>query len=75
MTPLALPLLPVWLMTVYLECSLVPMSLLELSSFDDMFLKVESSPELDFLALCPVGEQCHGWYSNRELGKFMSFVS
>lgn len=50
MTPLALPLLPVWLTTVYLECSLVPVSLLELSPFDNTFLEVESSPELDFLA-------------------------
>lgn len=51
------------------------MSLPELSPFDDMFLEVESSPELDFLALCSVGEQCHGRYSNWELGKFMRFVS
>lgn len=51
------------------------MSLLELSPFDDMFLVVESSPELDFLALFSVGEQCHGGYSNRELGKVMRFVS
>lgn len=46
-----------WLTTVYLECSLVPMSLPELSPFDDMFLEVDSSPELDFLAYCPAGEQ------------------
>lgn len=47
------------------------MFLLELSPFDDMFLEVESNPELDFLALCPVGEERHGGYSNQELGKFM----